>query len=135
MSLAPNPESRRPASPDFSRILIDRQNQILGRSDTIRHHFDEQVIDSPGDSADESVIDTNAEYFLKLANKDQQELLAIRAALDRLQRGTYGVCESCENPIATERLKRVPTARYCIDCQTALERRTRNARLRILPKA
>jgi DnaK suppressor protein len=119
---------------ELERLLLARRDEILGRTVELRRNLDEQVIDSPGDAADESVIDTSADYFLKLANTHQRELLQIRDAVERLRRGTYGLCETCENPIAIERLRRVPMARHCIACQSALERREAASRLRLLPK-
>jgi RNA polymerase-binding transcription factor DksA len=44
----------------------------------------------------------------------QAEELA--AAIDRLDAGTYGICEACGRPIAPARLEALPAARRCIDC-------------------
>ncbi len=107
--------------PEFSRLLIQRKNEILGRKDSARANLDEQVMTSPGDEGDISVIDTSADYFLKLANTHQRELMEIDAAFDRMSRGVYGICESCEEPISIARLQHKPDARLCIDCQTAAE--------------
>jgi DnaK suppressor protein len=115
---------------ELSRQLAERREEILGRVDVERSHLDEQVMTAPGDAADESVIDTSADYFLRLANTHQHELSEITDALDRMHRGVYGSCESCENPIAVERLRRLPYARNCIDCQAAKER---GNRLRVVP--
>lgn len=119
--------------PEFNSRLLERREEIIGRTQTARAHLDEQVMTAPGDLADESVIDTSADYFLKLTTKHQQELKEIREALERIHRGTFGICESCEQPIVIERLRRLPYARLCVDCQSALERAgigTRQARLR-----
>ena len=111
--------------PEFARILNERQDEVLGRERNARHLLDEQVFTDPGDVADMSVIDTSADYFLRLANNQKKELNEIRDALDRLHRGAYGVCEMCEEAIAVDRLKRLPYARLCIDCQTASEKQRR----------
>ncbi len=110
--------------PEFSRLLIARLNQLIPLQNQARANLDEQVMTSPGDDADISVMDTSADYFLRLANDNQQEILAVREGLERIQKKTYGICDSCENPIAIERLRRLPTARLCIECQTAAERST-----------
>lgn len=109
--------------PDFSRRLMERRDEIIGRTQAARENLDEQVLTSPGDVADISVIDTSADYFLNLANTHQRELVEIRDALDRMHRGVYGICETCETPVATERLKNLPFARLCVDCQSERERR------------
>ena len=77
---------------------------------------------APGDAADESVIDTGADYFLSLAQTLQHELVEIQDALARMRRGAYGVCETCENPIPVERLRKLPYARLCVGCQATRER-------------
>jgi len=109
--------------PEFSKKLIERQEEITGRMTTERAHLDQQILESPGDVADVSVLDTSADYFLNLANNHQRELVEIRDALDRMHRGAYGICPNCENPIAIERLRKLPIARLCMDCQSARERR------------
>lgn len=46
----------------------------------------------------------------------REAMLDIDAAVARLDDGTYGSCQACQHPIAVERLKAVPDARYCISC-------------------
>ncbi len=117
--------------PEFTKILLERRDEIIGRTHVARSHLDEQIMTVPGDAADESVIDTSADYFLTLANAHQKELVEIQEALDRMHRGVYGTCESCENPIAVERLMHLPSTRLCLDCKAAREKRNP---LRTVPK-
>ncbi len=109
--------------PELVGRLESRRAEILRRELQARENLDKQVLDSPGDVGDESVIDTSADYFLRLANTHQREVREIDEALERIQRGTYGLCANCENPIAAERLRNLPYARHCIDCQSAEEKR------------
>ena len=53
--------------------------------------------------------------------RDQQELQAVRAALQRIADGSYGECVNCGKAIAVERLKVNPAAMRCIACQTLAE--------------
>lgn len=50
------------------------------------------------------------------------QLTDLDRALDRLDRGTYGVCEACGQPIADARLEALPASRFCIRDQAAAER-------------
>jgi DnaK suppressor protein len=59
----------------------------------------------------------------RLEDREQRELDEIEAALGRLHAGTLGVCERCQGEIPVERLRAVPTARRCLACQQAEERR------------
>jgi len=48
---------------------------------------------------------------------DYHQLRLVDEALDRMNAGDYGVCLSCDEPIAEKRLKALPWARYCVVCQ------------------
>ncbi len=117
-----SPDDIRNAYPEFTRLLILRKNQLLSLIESARKNLDEQVMTSPGDDADMSVIDASADFFLEQANGYQRELTEIRDALDRMHRGIYGICANCEEPIAFDRLKNLPYARLCIDCQSTREK-------------
>ncbi len=60
---------------------------------------------------------------LALRDHNEQHLVAIDAALARLDAGAYGRCTSCHRPIAPERLEARPWAALCIECQRAEPRR------------
>lgn len=47
----------------------------------------------------------------------RESLDDIKAALARLDDGTYGICAACDRPIPVERLRAVPAARLCVPCQ------------------
>ena len=49
-------------------------------------------------------------------------LTEIDGALDRIENGTYGVCQRCGNSIGEERLESLPWATLCIDCKRKQER-------------
>lgn len=50
-------------------------------------------------------------------------LAEVEAALERMDSGAYGFCESCEGPIPVERVRARPVARLCMMCATARSRR------------
>ena len=49
------------------------------------------------------------------------DIVAVDAALERLHRGTYGVCLRCGQAIGVDRLRARPTAEFCIRCAVAVE--------------
>lgn len=59
---------------------------------------------------------------LALRDRSQQHLEMVDAALGRLDAGTFGTCVRCGKPIAEARLKALPWAAHCIDCQAAIDR-------------
>jgi len=61
----------------------------------------------------------------RLTQRDRQKLRDIDVAFERLQAGTYGECEDCEEEIAPARLRALPTTTLCINCAAARERKKR----------
>jgi RNA polymerase-binding protein DksA len=59
---------------------------------------------------------------LALRDRARQHLELVDAALGRLDDGTFGTCQRCKRPIATERLEALPWAAHCIDCQRDIAR-------------
>jgi DnaK suppressor protein len=57
------------------------------------------------------------EFSLELLERDESTVREVLNALERIKSGSFGLCESCEAPILKERLKLVPHARNCIECQ------------------
>ncbi len=60
----------------------------------------------------------------------ERKLSNIDAALRAIEKGQYGICERCGNPIETERLEVKPDATLCLNCQRevdALNKRNRRA--------
>ncbi len=65
------------------------------------------------------------ENTLHLLANEQDRLVEIVDALDRIKHGNFGKCEECEEDIPKARLKEVPYARYCVACARKLEQRSR----------
>lgn len=83
---------------------------------------EEIVIQTAPELLDE--VQLSAERELALRNLTRESRLAreIRAALARIDEGSYGVCLKCEEEIKPRRLEAVPWAAYCVRCQEAAER-------------
>ena len=64
------------------------------------------------------------ELSLLLSNRDRKKLLAINEALENIKEGDYGVCQECGEQIGAGRLKVMPLADYCVDCQSKIEKET-----------
>ena len=85
---------------------------------TVDVTFDEGFADAAQTTSERAKV-------LSLAEGLKQRLEDVQAALGRLEKGTYGICESCGKDIAPERLEAVPAARLCIDCKQKADRESR----------
>ena len=88
----------------------------------------------PGGTAVEDQAPLMHEQYLALRRHgmDQSKLKLIDAALERLDRGEFGICAECEEPIPAKRLKIVPWAAYCVACQERIDSRGDTERQSVL---
>jgi DnaK suppressor protein len=70
-----------------------------------------------GDLADQASGNNEVHIQLKLKQTDAKILQAIEEALQRIEKGTYGICRDCGEPIAPARLNAIPWTRVCITCK------------------
>ncbi len=75
-----------------------------------------------GDIIDQAGDERDRELSLLLSGRDKEKLHAINEALEKLGEGTYGICEECGDKIGSGRLKVMPLARFCVSCQSKLEK-------------
>lgn len=109
---------------ELREALISQRNEVL--EDVSRHGV---KTGGAGVIADETErADVIAENMVEhqLGFSESKLLEKIEYALERLDEGTYGVCDGCRKDINIERLKAKPSVSLCIDCQTAKEQREQN---------
>jgi DnaK suppressor protein len=83
--------------------------------------------DSIKDLGDQATTAYNREFLFELGNGDRRLLKEVASALQKIEDGGFGTCERCGEAIADKRLEALPFARYCIDCQRAVEEEERTA--------
>ena len=104
----------------FRRRLIATEQELAGNVqrniDTSRESSDDQP-----DSVDQAVVDELRDTYLALAQGDTDALGQVRAALERIERGTFGRCVVDGEPIDATRLEAVPWTPYCARHQKEAE--------------
>ena len=99
-------------------VLLRKRGEILAASTGTRPLPASVDVNSrQGDLADQAAGNNEVHIQLKLKAVDAKILQAIEEALVRLQKGTYGICRDCGEPIAPARLKAIPWTRVCITCK------------------
>ena len=94
---------------DISKNVEDKRNMDL---------LEPEV----GDSIDQASQSLDKEILFELSDNERRILRDIDAALRKMEKGTYGLCEHCKKPIQKKRIKALPSARYCMACQSGSER-------------
>lgn len=111
---------------DFKKIKtkIEKQREtILSRLKRLRKEDpftteDRSIIVEPGTDA---AALFGHEQIVVLENQLKRDLKEIETALNKIKKGTYGICERCKGKIELARLQVKPQAIYCLKCEKEIE--------------
>lgn len=98
----------------LSGNMTSLESQALKRS---RQDASGDLSNMPIHMADIGSDNFEQEFTLGLIENEEEMLRAIDEALERIEDGTFGKCELCSKAIPKERLKAIPHAGLCIECQ------------------
>jgi DnaK suppressor protein len=73
------------------------------------------------DPTDRALLESNRNFTLRLRDRDRKLVAKIKKAIQRIDNGTFGVCEACGGEIDQKRLLARPVTSLCIDCKTVEE--------------
>jgi DnaK suppressor protein len=82
---------------------------------------EELEIEHLADPIDQIRSNTDREIAVLQLDGRTRQIREIRSAMERIEDGTYGLCEQCEEPIGKKRLDALPWARLCVNCQAQQE--------------
>jgi DnaK suppressor protein len=114
---------------DLREALISRRAVLMGDVSTMHDSaLSKSGAVASGDlstvpyhMADVGTDNFDHEFTLGLIENEEEELREIDAALERLENGTFGMCDRCKQPIPRSRLKIIPYAKLCIECKRGEE--------------
>jgi len=101
------------------RNVLDAKQKDLVR---MLRNRDGIAIEKCPDSLDEVQYATERELAIRSLDRDSNLLRNVRAALDRIEEGSFGVCLHCDEDISPKRLAAVPSTAFCIVCQEIADR-------------
>ena len=102
----------------LKEVLLKKRGEILSTTTGSRPLPASADVNSrQGDLADQASGNNEVHIQLKLKQTDAKILQAIEEALVRMEKGTYGICRDCGDPIAPARLEAIPWTRVCISCK------------------
>ena len=113
----------------LTRMLTDRQTEIRTKLRSLREVLPAEVAQVK-DAEEQSMEDFVLGMDFAVMEMESETLRQIDEAIQRLDDGTYGICGDCDEPISEARLKALPFATVCRDCQAQREddEAVRNAR-------
>ena len=116
----------------FREALLVERGKFAGEIRAIARETSKNPREASGDlsaytmhMADMSSDTYERELSMSLASTEQEVLYHIDDALKRLDDGTFGICQQCAKPITMSRLKAVPYASLCVNCQRKKEQKSK----------
>lgn len=104
----------------FKHLLAERRKELLtdagrtvSRMTTVKENFPEP--------ADRAALESERNATLRIRDRERKLLAKIEEALERIEDGTYGICEACGEGISVERLRARPVTTLCIECKSDQE--------------
>jgi DnaK suppressor protein len=120
--VAQSPSSSSRSPEQFREKLLAQQAQLERTMLTTVKEGRETSTDDLQDAADHAVQSYQKELIFLQGTTGHSQLTQVRAALDRLDEGTFGECLHCGERIGDKRLEALPWTPYCIACQEKVER-------------
>jgi len=129
-NLAVKPDEKRWTAAELAEVqgeLMADRERLRSELNLAEHELHDLMRDA-GDGAGNDQADVGSTTFerdheMSLANNAREMLAQTERALARIEDGTYGVCESCGEPIGKMRLMAFPRATLCLSCKQREERR------------
>jgi len=110
----------------FRAMLLEKQNELLGNvfymENGALREMRSDLSSMPIHMADLGTDSYEKEFTLELMESERKLIAEIDDALNRIEDGTYGICEAGGEPIPKQRLEAIPWARFCVVCASLLEK-------------
>ena len=104
----------------FKELLTKRMEDLLSQADTTVTDMNTPKGNFP-DPADRATYEADRNFELRIRDREYKLIKKVRNALDRIENGTFGVCEKCGEDISVKRVQARPVTTQCIDCKTKEE--------------
>ncbi len=102
---------------EFKRIIEEH----LASFEHPLGHREDIVVESTPDTLDQVQNAAARALAIRQLELDHKRLRGLRDALERIEDGSYGICQRCDEDISLKRLRVVPWASYCLRCQEAAD--------------
>jgi DnaK suppressor protein len=114
----------------FKGLLEERLHVLLEEAGKTASDMRQDSNGDFPDPTDRASLESDRNFLLRIKDRERKLIMKVKEALDRIDNGTFGICESCGRPISEKRLMARPVTTQCIDCKTEEEKKERSERLR-----
>ncbi len=112
---------------EFKELLHQQLDALLQEAGKTVSEMTEGGKTNFPDPTDRASLESDRNFELRIRDRERKLINKIREALERIDDGTFGLCETCEEPIGPERLRVRPVTTLCIECKTEQERQEKKS--------
>lgn len=105
---------------DFRRLLLARRRDLIDEAGRTVEGMTGTKEGFP-DPTDRATLESDRNAQLRIRDRERKLLSKIDEALERIEDGSYGICEECGEAISVERLLARPVTTMCIECKADQE--------------
>ena len=110
------------------QMLLKLRDQVIDEIAEKRKMESVDLKNEIGDFYDSADEERDRQLHHILTDREREKLFEIDEALQRIEDGTYGICEECGKKILESRLRVMPFARLCVACKSAIEKKSEGVR-------
>jgi len=104
----------------FREDLVNQLEELLGHADDTVSGMTTPKENFP-DPTDRASLEADRNFMLRIRDRESKLIKKIKKTLERIDTGTFGICEKCGENISIKRLKARPVTAQCIECKTKEE--------------
>lgn len=105
---------------DFRVILENQLAELLGHGEeTVAEMLDDKALFA--DPTDRALFESNRNFTLRIRDRERKLISKVKEAIQRIDDGTFGICDECEEYIPLKRLLARPVTTQCVECKTKAE--------------
>ena len=105
---------------EYRQLLRQKLDDLLSEAErTVAGMTDSK--DNFPDPTDRAALESDRNFILRIRDRERKLISKIQAALERIEDGSYGICESCGEEIGEKRLRARPVTTLCFDCKKQQE--------------
>lgn len=106
---------------EFRKVLQSQLDELVREAGKTVSEMTDEKTNFP-DPTDRASLESDRNFELRIRDRERKLIMKIREAIERIDEGEFGICESCEEEISEARLRARPVTTLCIECKTEQER-------------
>jgi len=105
----------------FKGLLEGRLHTLLEEAGKAANDMRQESNGDFPDPTDRASLESDRNFLLRIKDRERKLITKVKEALDRIDNGTFGICDSCGKSISEKRLMVRPVTTLCIECKTERE--------------